>query len=184
MKSFLSKTICLWFMLSFFANSSYSKDQSFYDISFRSIDGETIFLSEYTDKVILVVNTASFCGFTNQFNGIQFISDKYKDRGLVVIGVPSNDFGQEAKTNDEVKQFCEINFNVDFIMTETSPLRGEYAHPLFKFLISNLGPRSAPKWNFYKYIINRDGQPLNYYSSMTKPSNKKLIKEIELALIK
>ena len=69
-------------------------------------------------------------------------------------------------------------------MTETSPLRGEYAHPLFKFLISNLGPRSAPKWNFYKYIINRDGQPLNYYSSMTKPSNKKLIKEIELALIK
>ena len=132
--------------------------------------------------MIFVVNTASFCGFTGQFRGIQNIWRRYKNDGLIVIGVPSNDFGQEAKTNSEVKNFCSMNFDVDFIMTETSKTRGENAHPLFKYLTTSLGLRSAPKWNFYKYIINKNGKPVTYFSSMTSPENPKLITAIEEAL--
>ncbi len=163
-----------------FNNISFSKD--FYAISFNSIEGDKIFLSNYRNNVILVVNTASFCGFTGQFKGIQNIWRKYKNDGLIVIGVPSNDFGQEAKTNSEVKNFCSINFNVDFLMTETSKTRGENAHPLFKYLTTSLGLKSAPKWNFYKYIINKNGKPVTYFSSMTSPENPKLIIAIEEAL--
>ncbi len=163
-----------------FNNISISKD--FYSISFNSIEGDKIFLSNYRNNVILVVNTASFCGFTGQFKGIQNIWRKYKSDGLIVIGVPSNDFGQEAKTNSEVKNFCSINFNVDFLMTETSKTRGENAHPLFKYLATSLGLKSAPKWNFYKYIINKNGKPVTYFSSMTSPENPKLIIAIEEAL--
>ena len=104
--------------------------EEFYDIKFNSIDGNKISLEDYRDKTFLVVNTASFCGFTRQFTGLQNIWNKYRKDGLVVIGVPSNDFNQEAKTNTEVKNFCEVNFNVDFIMTETSNVRGENAHPI------------------------------------------------------
>ena len=117
--------ICLFFYFVILAlgfnNISISKD--FYAISFNSIEGDKIYLSNYRNKVILVVNTASFCGFTGQFTGIQNIWRKYKSDGLIVIGVPSNDFGQEAKTNLEVKNLCSMNFDVDFIMTETSKIR-------------------------------------------------------------
>ena len=165
-----------------FNNISISKD--FYAISFNSIEGDKIFLSNYINKVILVVNTASFCGFTGQFRGIQNIWRKYKSDGLIVIGVPSNDFGQEANTNSEVKNFCSMNFGVDFIMTETSKIRGENAHPLFKYLTSSLGLRSTPKWNFYKYIINRNGVPDKWYSSWISPKSKKFITDLENALFK
>ncbi len=173
--------ICLFFYFIILAlgfnNISISKD--FYAISFNSIEGDKIFLSSYRNKVIFVVNTASFCGFTGQFRGIQNIWRKYKSDGLIVIGVPSNDFGQEANTNSEVKNFCSMNFDVDFIMTETSKIRGKNAHPLFKYLTSSLGLRSTPKWNFYKYIINKNGVPVKYFSSMTSPESPKLLIAIE-----
>ena len=159
-------------------NSSVSAS-NLYDITFNSIDGSPIYLSDFKNKTLVVTNTASFCGFTRQFSGLQNIWEKYKKDGLVVIGIPSNDFNQEAKTNAEVKEFCEINFDVDFILSETSNIRGQNAHPLFKYLINYLGPRSAPKWNFYKYIIDRDGIPTDYFSSMTSPESQKFIAAIE-----
>ena len=182
MKIFANIFLFFYFMILAlgFNNISISKD--FYAISFNSIEGDKIFLSNYKNKVILVVNTASFCGFTGQFKGIQNIWEKYKSDGLIVIGVPSNDFGQEAKTNSEVKNFCSMNFDVDFVMTETSKIRGENAHPLFKYLKTSLGLRSTPKWNFYKYIINKNGKPITYFSSIISPENPKLIIAIEESL--
>ena len=150
-----------------------------YQFSFNSIDGSQIYLSDFKEKTIVIVNTASFCGFTRQFSGLQNIWEKYKKDGLVVIGIPSNDFNQEAKSNAEVKEFCEINFDVDFVLSETSKVRGQNAHPLFKFLVNYLGPRSVPKWNFYKYIIDKNGIPIDYYSSVTGPESEKFIIAIE-----
>tara|TARA_B100001769_G_scaffold58326_1_gene42675 strand:+ start:284 stop:838 length:555 start_codon:yes stop_codon:yes gene_type:complete len=155
---------------------------NFYDISFNSIDGDKIYLSDFKNKTFIITNTASFCGFTRQFVGLQDISDKYKKDGLVVIGVPSNDFNQEAKTNAEVKTLCETNFSIDFILAEISNVRGKNAHPLFKYLVDNLGIRSAPKWNFYKYIIDRNGAPVDYFSSVTKPDSSKFISAVEREL--
>ena len=156
--------------------------EEFYNIKFNSIDGNKISLEDYRDKTFLVVNTASFCGFTRQFTGLQNIWNKYRKDGLVVIGVPSNDFNQEAKTNTEVKTLCETNFSIDFILAEISNVRGKNAHPLFKYLVDNLGIRSAPKWNFYKYIIDRNGAPVNYFSSVTKPDSSKFISAVEREL--
>ena len=175
----------LKFLIGFFImftalnTSSSMSAEDLYDLSFNSIDGSQIYLSDFKDKTIVIVNTASFCGFTRQFSGLQNIWEKYKKDGLVVIGIPSNDFNQEAKTNAEVKDFCEINFDVDFVLSETSNVRGQNAHPLFKFLFNNLGPRSVPKWNFYKYIIDKHGVPVDYYSSVTGPESEKFIIAIE-----
>jgi len=182
MKIFAKICLFVYFLIFFLGLNNISSSKDFYTISFNSIEGDKIFLSNYRNKVILVVNTASFCGFTGQFKGIQKIWKKYKSDGLIVIGVPSNDFGQEAKSNSEVKNFCSMNFDVDFVMTETSKIRGENAHPLFKYLTTSLGLRSTPKWNFYKYIINKNGMPITYFSSMTSPNNPKLIIAIEEAL--
>ena len=176
---FIFGTIIMFAALQTNANISV---EEFYNLKFNSIDGNEISLEDYRDKTFLVVNTASFCGFTRQFTGLQNIWNKYRKDGLVVIGVPSNDFNQEAKTNTEVKNFCEVNFNVDFIMTETGNVRGENAHPLFKYIENNLGSRSSPKWNFYKYIIDKNGIPVNFFSSMTKPESSKLINALELEL--
>ena len=174
--------LCAFIMFSSFFNSNTSYAGSFYDLSFKSIDGNNVNLSEFEDKVVFIVNTASFCGFTNQFKGIQEISERYEGRGLVVIGFPSNDFGQEANSPNEVKKICTLNYDVNFLMADISSVTGNKAHPLFNFLKLNLGERSVPKWNFYKYIIGRDGVPINWFSSITKPTNKKIITSIELAL--
>jgi len=182
MKIFAKICLFVYFLIFVLGFNNISSSKDFYTISFNSIEGDKIFLSNYRNKVILVVNTASFCGFTGQFKGIQNIWRKYKSDGLIVIGVPSNDFGQEAKTNSEVKNFCSMNFDIDFLMAETSKLRGENAHPLFKYLATSLGLRSTPKWNFYKYIINKNGTPVTYFSSMTSPESPKLIIAIEEAL--
>ena len=172
-------TLSLCFFMFFSSFSASSQKNSLYDLSFKSIDGDNIHLKKFHNKVILVVNTASFCGFTKQFSDLQYIWEKYRNDGLVVIGVPSNDFGQEAKTTKKVKEVCFMNFNIDFIITEISSLRGKNAHPLFKYLNSQLGLRSIPKWNFYKYIIGRDGMPMKWYSSWTNPKSKKFIRDLE-----
>jgi len=151
--------------------------------TFKSIDGEPIALSEYTGKAILVVNTASRCGFTQQYNGLQSLWEKYRDNGLVVIGVPSNDFGgQEPGTEKQIKEFCQVNFNISFPMTEKTKVKGEQAHPFFSWATEELGSLSKPRWNFYKFLINKQGKAVDWFASSTSPSSPKLISAIEKVL--
>lgn len=138
-------------------------------------------LCQYQGKVILVVNTASYCGFTSQYEGLEKLYAQYKDRGLVILGFPSNDFGkQEPGSNKEIADFCHNTYGVKFPMFAKSSLSGADANPLFKLLIEKSGTK--PRWNFYKYLIDRQGNVVNAYSSMTSPSSKSLIKDIEKIL--
>lgn len=138
-------------------------------------------LCQYQGKVILVVNTASYCGFTSQYEGLEKLYAQYKDRGLVILGFPSNDFGkQEPGSNKEIADFCHNTYGVKFPMFAKSSVSGADANPLFKLLIEKSGTK--PRWNFYKYLIDRQGNVVNAYSSMTSPSSKSLIKDIEKIL--
>lgn len=156
-----------------------------YDYSFPSIEGGELNLDIYQGKVILLVNTASQCGFTGQYEDLQAIWEMYRDRGLVVIGVPSNDFGsQEPGNNADIKNFCETNFNTDFPMTEKVVVVGNSAHPFYRWARDVLGERARPKWNFHKYLVGRDGELIDWFSSMTNPSSTKMRRAIENALTK
>lgn len=137
-------------------------------------------LCQYAGKVVLVVNTASFCGFTPQYRGLEELDRKYRSRGLVVLGFPSNDFSQESGTNKEIADFCESTFGVKFPMFAKSSVRGAEANPLFKQLAAQTG--TTPKWNFYKYLIGRDGKVIASYSSVTTPSNGKFVADLEKQL--
>ncbi|WP_174255810.1 glutathione peroxidase [Variovorax sp. PBS-H4] len=137
-------------------------------------------LCQYTGKVLLVVNTASFCGFTPQYKGLEALDSKYRSRGLVVLGFPSNDFSQETGTNKEIADFCESTFGVKFPMFAKSSVRGAEANPLFKQLAQVSG--TTPKWNFYKYLISREGKVVDSYSSMTSPDDKGFVREVEKQL--
>jgi glutathione peroxidase len=137
-------------------------------------------LCQYAGKVVLVVNTASFCGFTPQYKGLEALDSKYRSRGLVVLGFPSNDFAQEAGSNKEIADFCESTFGVKFPMFAKSSVRGPDASPLFKQLAQLSG--TTPKWNFYKYLIGRDGKVVDAYSSMTAPDDRAFVREIEKQL--
>ena len=164
----------------FFKNLSASNyDKIFFDFKINSITGETIHLSDYKNKVILIVNTASYCGFTPQYTELQELWDKYKLKGLIVLGVPSNSFNQEKKIDSDVKDFCEVNFNVDFPMTSITKVKGDDAHEIYKWARDNYGKSAIPKWNFYKILINKDGKIEQTYSSLTKPMSNKIIKKIE-----
>ncbi len=137
-------------------------------------------LCQYAGQVVVVVNTASFCGFTPQYKGLEALHAKYKDRGLVVLGFPSNDFSQEPDSNAKIADFCDNTFGVKFPMFVKTTVRGADASPLFKQLAEQTG--TAPKWNFYKYIISRDGKNIKSYSSMTGPQDKNFVQEIEKQL--
>jgi glutathione peroxidase len=137
-------------------------------------------LCQYAGKVVLVVNTASFCGFTPQYKGLEALDSKYRSRGLVVLGFPSNDFSQESGTNKEIAEFCESTFGVKFPMFAKSSVRGAEANPLFKELAQASG--TTPKWNFYKYLIARDGKVVESYSSMTSPDDRGFVRELEKQL--
>ena len=164
----------------FFKNSvSANYDKVFYDFQLNSISGELIDLKEYKNKVILVVNTASYCGFTKQYDGLQKLWEKYKSKGLIVLGIPSDSFNQEKKTNKDVKEFCEVNFNINFPLTEIIEVKGEKAHPIYKWAKKNYGNSAIPKWNFHKILINKEGKVQNTYSSLTKPMSNKIISEID-----
>jgi glutathione peroxidase len=134
-------------------------------------------LCQYTGKVVLVVNTASFCGFTPQYKGLEELDRKYRDKGLVVLGFPSNDFAQESGSNKDIADFCESTFGVKFPMFVKSSVRGGDANPLFKELAKQTG--TTPKWNFYKYLIARNGKVIDAYSSMTSPDDKAFVQTIE-----
>ena len=137
-------------------------------------------LCQYSGKVVLVVNTASFCGFTPQYKGLEALDAKYRARGLVVLGFPSNDFAQESASNKEIADFCESTFGVKFPMFGKSSVRGSDANPLFKQLAQASG--TTPKWNFYKYLIGRDGKVVQAWSSMTAPDENAFIAIIEKQL--
>ena len=161
-----------------FSTKSMSSDKSFHDFSIESISGGDISLSDYKNKVVLLVNTASQCGFTPQYAGLQKIYDRYKDDGFVVLGVPSDDFNQELSSDDDVKKFCEIRYGVNFPLTSIQKIKGDSAHPLYKWISGNTSVIGQPRWNFHKYLISKEGQILNWFSSMTSPTSDGLLKQV------
>ena len=166
-------------MIFFKNNALASYDKLFYDFKINNISGKELNLNDYRNKVILLVNTASYCGFTKQYSDLQNIWDKYKNKNFIVLGVPSNSFNQEKTTNDEVKEFCEFNFNINFPITEITNVKGDEAHPIYKWASNNYGSAAVPKWNFHKILINKSGKVEATYSSFTKPTSKKIINKIE-----
>ena len=155
-------------------------EKIFFDHSIKSIDDQEINLKEYTNKAILIVNVASYCGFTNQYNDLQKLWETYKDKGLIVIGLPSNQFGgQEPGTESEIQNFCKVNFNINFLMTSKIDVKGENIEPIYKWALENYGKKAIPKWNFYKILINKNGKIEQTYSSMTNPMSKKITSDIE-----
>ena len=181
MKKIIS--IGLLFIMIFFKNSaSANYEKIFYDLKIESISGEMIYFKEYKNKVILIVNTASYCGFTNQYKELQELWEKYKSKGLIVLGVPSNSFNQEKNNDLEVKKFCEINFDINFPLSSITEVKGENAHILYKWAKNNYGKSAIPKWNFHKILINREGKIEDTFTSFTKPMSKKLINIIEKIL--
>ena len=170
-------------MILFFNNSAMSNyEKVFYDFQIESINVKLINFKEYENKVVLLVNTASYCGFTKQYDDLQKLWDQYKSKGLIVLGVPSNSFNQEKKKNDEIKKFCEVNFNINFPLTTLTEVKGNNAHEIFKWAKENHGKSAVPKWNFHKLLINKMGKIEETYSSLTKPNSKKIISRIESLL--
>ena len=157
-------------------------EKVFYDFQIESINGEIINFKEYENKVILLVNTASYCGFTRQYDDLQKLWDQFKSKGLIVLGIPSNSFNQEKKNNSEIKKFCEMNFNINFPLSTLTDVKGNNAHEIFKWAKENHGKSAIPKWNFYKILINKEGKIEETYSSLTKPTSNKIIKKIESLL--
>ena len=172
--------IALVIIMFFFKNSATSNEiKNFYDLEIENINGEIINIKDYENKVVLIVNTASYCGFTKQYEDLQDLWDQYKSKGLVVLGVPSNTFNQEKKSNDEVKKFCEVNFNINFPLTAITEVKGNNAHEIFKWAERNYGKSAIPKWNFHKILVNREGNIVETYASFTKPLSDKIINKIE-----
>tara|TARA_B100002051_G_scaffold262537_1_gene285268 strand:- start:298 stop:807 length:510 start_codon:yes stop_codon:yes gene_type:complete len=164
----------------FFKNSAMANyEKIFFDFKIESITGELINFNDYKDKVILVVNTASYCGFTKQYEELQELWDTYKSKGLIVLGIPSNSFNQEKTNNLEIKRFCEVNFNINFPLSTITEVKGKNAHDLFKWAEKNYGKSAVPKWNFHKILINKDGKIEDTFVSFTKPMSKKIVQKIE-----
>ena len=154
-----------------------------FDFKFNDLDGSPLNLSEYKNKVIVVINVASQCGFTKQYEDMQKVWKKYQSKGIVMLGIPSNDFGkQEPGNNKEIKNFCEAKFGITFPMTEKVSVKGENAHPFYKWAEQNHGKSAVPKWNFHKIIIGKDGKIADTFASITNPSSNRFIKSIEMAL--
>ena len=169
-------------MLGFFTKGNAQYEQLATDFSFKNTDGNVISFADYKEKVILVVNVASRCGFTNQYKDLQDLWTKYKKKDLVIVGVPSNNFRQEPGSNKEIKDFCETTFGIDFPITEKNDVTGDKAHPFFVWAKENYGSGAIPKWNFHKIIIGKNGKVANTFSSITNPSSKKFISSIEKEL--
>ena len=169
-------------MIFFKTTTMASYEKVFFDFEIESITGEVINLNDYKNKVVLVVNTASYCGFTKQYEDLQKLWDKYKSKGLIVLGVPSNSFNQEKNSNDEIKEFCEVNFNINFPLSTITDVKGKNAHVIFKWAKDNYGNSAIPKWNFHKILINKSGKVEDTFASFTSPTSNKIVKKIESLL--
>ncbi|MDX2307273.1 MAG: glutathione peroxidase [Hyphomicrobium sp.] len=156
-----------------------------YDFNFNSIDGKPMPLADYRGKALLIVNTASFCGFTPQYRALQALHEKYQSQGFAVIGVPSNDFGgQEPGSAGQIKEFCEVEFGINFPLTEKAVVVGSAAHPFYAWAAATLGAESAPRWNFHKYLVGRDGRLVQSFYSGAVPDSKDVTSAVEAALAK
>jgi glutathione peroxidase len=154
-----------------------------FTFEFEAIEGGKLPLSQFAGRPVLVVNTASQCGFTPQYDALQAVWAKYRERGLVVLAVPSNDFGgQEPGSEAEIKQFCEVNFNIDFPMTTKQVVSGPGAHPFYRWIAAELGAVQVPRWNFYKYLIAPDGGIAGAWPSTVKPDESRIVQAIEKLL--
>ncbi len=175
--------IILTLLMIFFKNiASANYDKVIYDFKIESISGEILDLKQYKNKAILLVNTASYCGFTKQYEGLQQLWEKYKSNGLIVLGVPSNSFNQEKSDNKEIKDFCDVNFGINFPLTSITSVKGDNAHEIYKWAKKNYGNSAIPKWNFYKILINKEGKIQKTFNSFTKPLSNKISAEIEKVL--
>ena len=151
-----------------------------YQFSFNDIHGNHIALSDFSGKVLLVVNTASKCGFTPQYKDLEILHQNYHDKGLIIIGVPSANFAnQEFQDNKEIDQFTKDQFNINFLITEKCDVKGQTAHPFYQWANKEAGFLGSPKWNFHKYLIDKNGNFAAWYSSQTKPTSPKIINKIE-----
>jgi glutathione peroxidase len=156
-----------------------------YDFTFEAIEGGQMPLAQWRGKVLLVVNTASFCGFTPQYAGLQALWQRYEKQGLVVIGVPANDFGgQEPNAEAEILGFCKGAYNVSFPLSSKQVVSGAQAHPFYRWAVAALGVGAAPKWNFHKYLVGRDGKLIAAFDTRVAPQAPELIKAIEAALVR
>ena len=173
----------LMFMFTFLNKSFSDNTKTLFDFKINSIDGKEINLSIYKGKTLLVVNVASKCGFTKQYDDLQNLYDLYSEKGLIVLGVPSNQFGgQEPDSETEIKNFCKTNFNITFPMTSKYDVKGDGAHPVYLWAKKNYGKSTVPKWNFHKILINKEGKVEDTFGSFNKPMSKKIIKKIEKIL--
>ena len=156
-----------------------------YQFEFVALDGETLPLAAWRGRPVLVVNTASFCGYTSQYRDLEALWRRYRERGLIVLGVPSNDFGeQEPGTAAEIRQFCTTNYQVDFPLTAKNRVVGGAAHPFYRWVAATLGEAGTPRWNFHKYLVGPDGQLAGTWPAQIRPDNAAIIAEIESALPK
>ena len=170
-------------MFSFLEKVEAGYDKIFFDLTIKDINGKELNLKKYQNKTILLVNVASKCGFTKQYTDLQALYEKYQEKGLVVIGVPTNQFGgQEPGSNVEIKNFCKVNFNITFPLTDKIEVKGKNLHEIYSWAKKNYGKSTVPKWNFHKILINKNGKIQNTFNSFINPMSKKIIKEIELIL--
>ena len=167
-------------MFSFLNSGNANYEKKFFDFEIKDINNDKLDLSIYKNKTVLLVNVASNCGFTKQYSDLQELYDRYKDKGFLVLGVPSNQFGgQEPGTNNEIKDFCETNFNITFPITKKYDVKGANAHPIYLWAKENYGNSAVPKWNFHKILINKSGKIEDTFSSFTEPMSKKIVNKIE-----
>ena len=178
-----SLIIIITIMFSFFNKAQADYEKIFFDLSIKDIDKKVIHFKEYKDKTILLVNVASQCGFTKQYASLQTLYEKYKNQDFLVIGIPSNQFGgQEPGSNNEIKDFCETNFNITFPITDKVDVKGDNAHQIYQWAKKNHGKSAVPKWNFHKILINKNGKIQDTFNSFIDPLSKKIINQIETLL--
>lgn len=188
MKKILTFVLGFIVMISLFDNKVKADETklpaTIYGFSFHELhNGEEFTLEKFAGKAMLIVNTASKCGFTGQYEGLEKLYQQYKDRDFIILGVPSNDFGgQKPGKNEEIAEFCKLNYGVTFPMAEKIHISGDNAHPFYGYAKKKLGFGTAPKWNFHKYLISKDGELVDYFHSTTAPDSKKLIEAIERQL--
>ena len=174
------KKIKLFLLLLIFlltSNKLMSENNSIYDFNFLDIDGNMVELSTFKGKPLLIVNTASRCGFTPQYEGLQNLFTKYRKTDLTIIATTSNSFNQEFDNPDDIKKICLVNYNVGFITSSPIEVKGHNIHPMYKWIENSYN--KSPKWNFYKYLFNRSGELEDSWSSITKPDSKKIINKID-----